>query len=90
MHSLGVENQHTIYAGTDVMSSGQQGRARRRADGGPGIEIVETHAVRGETVERRCLHRAVIAADVLVAQIIGKQHDNVRSLPGSGGSASHQ
>ena len=71
-----------VDAGADVLASRQQGRARGRADGRPGIEIGEPHAAGREAIDRRRLHRAAIAAEVFVAQIVGEQDDDIGALFG--------
>ena len=83
VHWLITKHQHIVDARAEVMASGQQCGARRRADRSPGIKIGEAHATGSETVQSRRLHRAAIAPDVFVAQIIDIQHDNVWAFGGA-------
>jgi len=86
----GFENHIAVHTGACVMASCQQHRAGRSADGGPSVEIGETHALRSETVECGRLDRAAVAADVLPAQVIGQEHNDIRSFGCRQAGARHQ
>ena len=60
----------TVNARADVMATGQQRGARRRAHRATRIEIRESCALGGEAVQCRSLHRTAVAADVLPAEVI--------------------
>ena len=65
-------------AGVAVMETGHEHTARRRADGGPGVEMVEAYPFRGHAVETRRFDDLLpVAAEVAPAEIVGHDPDEV-------------
>ena len=69
----------------DVVAAGEEGGARGRADWGPGVEIGEAHAFGSQFVEDGSLDGTAVASDVAVAQVVGKEGDDVRAGCGAQG-----
>ena len=67
--------------------AGEDAGARGGADGAGGVGIGEARALAGEAVEVRSLvERAAVAAEVLAAEVVGEEEDDVgRALRGCGG-----
>ena len=85
MRVVQVVLQHAVNARSQVLPSGHQGCSRRRTDCRTGMKVGEPHTVGGQTIEGRRLHRPAVTADVLPAQVIGQQHDDVWAIRGRGG-----
>ena len=77
MHVVHVILQNPVYARSQVLSPGDQGRPRRRTDRCPGMKFCETDAFRGQFIKRRSLHRSAVTADVLGPEIVSQQQDDV-------------
>ena len=86
----GVVNP-TVNARANMMSTGQQDCSRRRTNGATGVEIGKANSPRRQTIDRWSFHWAVITTDVLIAQIVRQQHDDIRlrtTTLGKGGNQS--
>ncbi len=63
-----------------VIAAGEQGVARGRAHAGGGMRIGKTHALCGEAIDVRRVDfatRGIVATDIAVAEVIGKDHDDI-------------
>ena len=73
---------HTSHSGLVLIKAGEHRSPSGAAAAGV-VEMSETDAVFGQTVEVGCLHIAAIAANVGIAEVVGKNHQNVWTRVGT-------
>ena len=81
----GVAGQHARALVAPGVLAGEQGVARRRAGGGRGVRVGETHARGRSAIQiRRVDARGAVATDVAVAEIVGVHVNDVGTARGGG------
>ncbi len=77
MRVLGGVVDPTVDSGANMLTSRHQNGSGRRADRTAGVEIGEARPFRRQSVNGRGLHRSTVTSDVLPAEIVREQDDDI-------------
>lgn len=69
-----------VDSGSNVLAPGEEHGPGRRTDGATRIEVGEPDAFFCQAVDRRGLDRTSVTTDILKAEIVGEENQDIRSV----------
>jgi hypothetical protein len=77
MHLVKAFGDDGVDSGATVVAAREKGGAGGRTTRGSRVKVGEAHALGGQLVEDRGLHRTAVAADIAVTEVVDEEGDDV-------------